>query len=313
MPEILNFSPRAFYLNASQVTLKYDSEAAHYFPRVFHFDMDARYNCASRVMVTMFGKTTELFELDGLRCDCAKISSKMNLQPDTDYIFRFAVTHGMSELENEVCRCGIIFDDDVEQRVEYDLAESHYQPIISKQTAEGELLRVFEIPFHTTESGVVQIEFRAQDCLLKIYAPLENAEYGGLTDCTVLQWKEHHLAAYKMPVKEVEERPVPNPVDALMDKLNRLTEPVSSSNASNIPPLRTAAQCSQDEADEKLANWVQEYMATRNVELNVADAMKEFGISERQATKVMRILFERNVLKYDLDTKKYKVIGKITI
>ena len=48
-------------------------------------------------------------------------------------------------------------------------------------------------------------------------------------------------------------------------------------------------------------------MKSHDVAMNAADVMQTFSVTERQATKCLRILFERDVLKYDLDTQKYRV------
>ena len=276
MPQILNFNAREF-----------------------HLDDTVAENGAARVMITQLGKTIELFELDAAHCDTAQIVCTPQLEPNTEYLFRFAVTYGFNAECDEVSRCIFVVDGDWEERFEYDMAESRYQPLLSKEIADGGLLRLYEIPFATKESADVQIVLQSRRCVTKICPPFEASDYAILPDLSYAEWIAKTSAETS---KQQEEKPVEqeNPVDVLMKKLDRLTSPAPATK-----PLT-----SQDEQDEKLANFVQEYMLTRNVEMTVPDAMKTFSITERQATKCMRILFERNVLKYDLDTRKYKIDDK---
>ena len=282
MPQILNFTARAF-----------------------HPDDTIAENSACRVIITQLGKTIEQYELDASHGETAQIVCVPELQPNMEYIFRFVVTYGYNDAQDEISRCVLVFDGDWEDRYEYDLAQSRFQPMLSKGIADGGMLRLYEIPFMTTETADVQILFLSRRCVTKICPPFEYADYASLPDLTYAQWLAKGTEQPKPEPSAPEKKAEPtNPVDALVQKLDRLTAP----GTANPAPQKAAT--SQDEEDEKLANFVQEYMMTRGVEMTVPDAMKTFSITERQATKCMRILFERNVLKYDLETRKYKIDEK---
>lgn len=272
--------------------------------RKFQADDSIPQNEATRLIVTQLGKTTELFELDGTACDTAQIVCKPELLPNEDYLFQFAVTHGFNDTNSEICRCIVVYDGKWDERYEYDLARSRFQPLVSKRIWDGGLLRVFQIPIKTAENTDVQILLLSRRCITRVYPPYALTDYASLPDMTYQQWTEQSKAPTPKPAAPAPQKPE-NPVDALMQKLDRLTAPVMPQNNQAAAPAQN-----QEQQDEALANYVQEYMTTHAVEMNVPDAMKTFNITERQATKCMRILFERNVLKYDLDTRKYKIIAK---
>ena len=282
------------------------SELLQFSARDFHVDEAIENNQSARVIVTQFGSAAEIFELNGDRCPCAQITAAPTLLPSTDYVLRFAVTHGLSEAKNEICRCIVVLDGDWAERYEFDLAQNRYQPIFCKADIDGGLLRVFEIPFKTTESAAVQILFSAQNCIMKICPPQDDAKYFALPDMSYANWFDTQMqkkqAAAAIP--EVP-KPVPqpeSPVDALMRKLDKFAPPLP-----NQQQPKTMQKTPQEEQDEKLADFVCMYMKKQNLALNVEEAMRTFSISERQATKCMRILFDRNAVNYDLETRRYSV------
>lgn len=273
MPEFINFQARAF-----------------------HNDDSVSADAASRLIVTQLGQTIELYELR----DNAQIVCKPELMPNTDYLFRFVLTHGLSKEQNEICRCAVVFDGKWDERFEYDLSHNRFQPLFSKQIFDGGLLRLFEIPIHTRENTDVQLVLMAKNCELRVYPPMDGTLYASLKDCSYEQYMKY-ISAPANEIPKANMKPE-NPVDVLMQKLDRFAPPAAQNAQQSGAPVRN-----KEEEDRQFADYVQEYMKSHDVAMNAADVMQTFSVTERQATKCLRILFERDVLKYDLDTQKYRV------
>lgn len=277
------------------------SEIINFQARNFHADESSVPNSATRFIVTQLGQTIELYELNGTSGDNAQIVYKPELLPNTDYLFRFVLTHGFSTEQNEECQCAVVVDGKWEERFAYDLSKNRFQPLFSKQIFDGGLLRLFEIPIHTRDNTDVQLVLSARNCILRVYPPMDLAMYAALKDCTYEQFIKHTNIPNTAPVQKTTNKPE-NPVDVLMQKLDRF--------APQNPQTTNTPIRNKEEEDLQFANYVQNYMKSNDAAMNAADVMKTFSVTERQATKCLRILFERNVLKYDLNTGKYRVEEK---
>ena len=130
-----------------------------------------------RLIVTgIDGKNVELHEI-GKDYYTSYTSCEKQLEPNTDYVFRFAMIGGYEENAKSVSELNISLTDTWSDSYTYELLKSRFKPIISTRDEEKKLLRVYEIPFTTNETGKVKIKFVAYDVATRIMPALENEAY----------------------------------------------------------------------------------------------------------------------------------------
>lgn len=144
-------------------------------------------NAGSRMFLTDFkGENVQAFEIGDWHWTWSQIKCDKQLEPNTDYVFRFAVQGGVNNTGDGQSHFMVIHDKDYDNRLEYPLERSRFKPVLSKKTGDG-FLRVYEIPFNS-ESGNVRFIFNAQHFVetimpayeLEAYAELEDQTYGQL-------------------------------------------------------------------------------------------------------------------------------------
>lgn len=123
------------------------------------------------------GKNVELCEIGKYKMTTTEIYCKKQLEPNTDYVFRFSITGGYNNNKEAISELNISLDEKWSERYSYDLLLSRLKPIFTTYNAEKELLRVYEIPFTTGETGTVRFEFVAQAVTARIMPALENEAY----------------------------------------------------------------------------------------------------------------------------------------
>lgn len=144
--------------------------------RDFHFDSEVENPAGTRKFVTdNAGNNVEVFELGDWKWAWDQIRCTKSLLPDTDYVFRFAMTGGFHDCDNVVSQFIIFFDNQWEDRYVYSLTKSEYKPVISKRYGDN-LLRIYEIPFHTGSSRETAFMFRSQHTVA-CFMPAKDAEY----------------------------------------------------------------------------------------------------------------------------------------
>ena len=176
------------------------SKIINFNARDFRFGSQNKYG--GRMFVTKGGSNREVFELgttdDGMRWGGGPnrnrfgtwIYAKNDLEPHTDYVFRIEVgCDGTLDDESEL-RVAIFDVQDYEDKTLYPLGQSRFAPVISKKTAKGDLIRVFELPYHTGEGTEFQINVFAYNCHVILDAPSDYSEYAALEDCTYLEWSQ---------------------------------------------------------------------------------------------------------------------------
>jgi len=148
-------------------------------------------NAGSRMFLTDFkGENVQVFEIGDWQWTWSQIKCTKQLEPNTDYLFRFAVSGGVNDTGNGVSHFIVMHDKDWDDRLEYPLERSRFKPLISKRGSEG-WLRVYEIPFNSGESGEVTLIFNAQHFVETIMPAYENEAYAELEDVTYNQlWQE---------------------------------------------------------------------------------------------------------------------------
>lgn len=148
-------------------------------------------NAGSRMFISDFsGENVEVFEIGDWHWTWSQIKCKKQLEPNTDYVFRFAVQGGVNNTGDGQSRLMIYRDKDWEDRLEYPLERSRFKPTLSKK-ANGGFLRVYEIPFNSGESGNVTFLFNALHFIEVIMSAKELEAYAELEDQTYDQlWQE---------------------------------------------------------------------------------------------------------------------------
>lgn len=172
------------------------SNVINFNAREFKFDegcqsMDGTpVNAGSRMFLTDFnGENVQAFEIGDWHWTWSQIKCDKQLEPNTDYVFRFAVQGGVNNTGDGQSHFMVIHDKDYDNRLEYPLERSRFKPVLSKKAEDG-FLRVYEIPFNS-ESGNVRFIFNAQHFVETIMPAYELEAYAELEDQTYAQlWQE---------------------------------------------------------------------------------------------------------------------------
>lgn len=176
------------------------SNVINFSAREFRFDKTCEENTGTRAFITTSLGNTEAYEIGDWGWKWTQIFCEKKLEKNTDYIFRFAMTGGHNDTDDEVSLTEIYALDGYdglasawEDRMTFALGKSRYAPVISKRDKTG-MLRVFEIPFNTGDSENWRFVLIAQHAVATFFAPLENSAYDGLEDLTYEQWREERMA-----------------------------------------------------------------------------------------------------------------------
>ena len=240
--------------------------------RDFRNDPEATDSAAERRFITVLGENTEEFVIGNWGWDWSQIVSARSLQPDTDYLIRFAVTCGMCSTHDEVTRFIIAPADCWDDRYVYDLAQSRYQPAVSKNL-DGDLLRIFEIPFRTDQRTEYRLLFVAQHCELRVLPPMQPAAYSALPDCT--------YAEFISPDKQAQPA-APSP-----------EHPADQDNAQPAKPAD-----SRTDAEQRLIDGILRYVDECG-SITADIVCEAFGIDRDAARKVLSAMLMLDMLSFD--------------
>ena len=159
--------------------------------REFRFDSDIENQAGTRRFITdSSGNNREIFEIGDWNWSWSQIRCTKQLEPDTDYVFRFAMTGGFNDTQDAVSRFIIFYDDRWEDRYVYSLAKSEYKPQISKRNGDN-LLRVYEIPFHTESNRDTTFMFVAQHAQACFMTAQKPEYYADMDDLSYSEWWEN--------------------------------------------------------------------------------------------------------------------------
>lgn len=162
--------------------------------RNFRIDPDTDYsNVGQRVMLSTEAGVTEAFEIGDWGWRWTQIIQDLEVEPDTDYVFRFAIDGGHNDSKDEICQVMIFPEGGWEDRYVFPLERSRYQPVLSKRLNEAQrdcdtFLRVYEIPFSTGLHTRFRIMIAVQHAVTRIYPALELSAYANMEDQTWAQW-----------------------------------------------------------------------------------------------------------------------------
>ena len=165
------------------------SNVINFNAREFKFDEDCQ-SAGNRIFITDFKEeNVQAFEIGDWEWTWSQIKCDKQLEPNTDYVFRFAVQGGVNNTGDGQSHFMIIHDKDYDNKLEYSLERSRFKPVLSKKADDG-LLRVYEIPFNSG-SGNVRFVFTALHFVETIMPAYELEAYAELEDQTYAQlWQE---------------------------------------------------------------------------------------------------------------------------
>ena len=160
--------------------------------RGFKLVEDCASNKGTRLIVTENEESVECFEI-GEGGAATKISRKIDVEKDTDYVFRFAVRSDFVKGEAESL-VSIYFDEEGDGYT-YPLDredKNRFKPVICKKTPDG-LLRVFELPFNSGDATSATILISVHDMTAWIYPAKEKAAYDELEDIEYDKWRQEEF------------------------------------------------------------------------------------------------------------------------
>lgn len=197
---------RLLHTTAPSVVTKNDNKEHFFMENIIEFKAkDFRFGSQNkyggRMFVTKNGSNREVFELgtvDDWKRQGAPgsrnhfgtyIFAKKDLEPHTDYVFRIEVVSDGTLCDGSELRAAIFDVLDPDDKTGYPLAQSRFAPSVSKKTADGGLVRVFELPYSTGDGSEYQINIFAYDCCVILDAPAEPEAYASLKDCAYAEWR----------------------------------------------------------------------------------------------------------------------------
>ena len=160
--------------------------------RGFKLVEDCTSNKGTRLIVTENDESVECFEI-GEGGAMTKISRKVAVEADKDYVFRFAVRSDFVK-GNAESLVSIYFDEEGDGYT-YPLDredKNRFKPVICKKTADG-LLRVFELPFNSGDATSATILISVHDMTAWLYPAKEKAAYDEFEDIDYDQWRQEEF------------------------------------------------------------------------------------------------------------------------
>lgn len=159
--------------------------------REFKFDQRCDNNAGSRMFITDdFGNNSEIFEIGDWQWSWTQILCGKKLEKNTDYLIRFAVSGGCNNTLDETLQFAIAPENSWEERYTYQLAKSSYKPVLSKKSKDGNMLRIYEIPFNTGDCEEFTLCFIAMHAVARIMPAHDLEKYAELEEYTYEQFRE---------------------------------------------------------------------------------------------------------------------------
>ena len=177
------------------------SKVIQFDARAFGFDPSCETNTGYRGFITTENGNEEIWEIGDWNWNWTQIQSTIKgLEPNTDYVFRFAMTlgHNDDDREESLVHVHYLGGDEKQawnDRFTYCIGKSRFQPIISKRaTGEDTMLRVFELPFNTGDHTEFKILIISQHAVARFFRAADNAAYEGMEDLSYAQWRTERTA-----------------------------------------------------------------------------------------------------------------------
>lgn len=294
------------------------SQILDFHARDFHIDENVPTTVAERRIITLFGQNTEQFILGNWHWDWSQIVSTVTLEPQTKYCFRFALLHGMCNTMDETVQCIVVPEDNWDDRYVYDLAQSRYQPVVSKAYGD-DLLRIYEIPIAACANANFKIIFVSAHCETWIMPAPPEDRYAELPDRSYAQWREIYL-----PQTQQQENQRPSGrasinlsgaviparmLDRLLavsfsgGSLNLSGAVIQADDLDESDATAEAAESDEADSDGDLIDRMLQYL--REGELTAASASVIFDIEEAAAAQIFGAMTAMKLAKFDSDSLTY--------
>ena len=193
--------------------------------RNFKFEDTCKSNVGFRGFVSTGFGNEEIWEIGDCGWNWTQIATVLKgLEKNTDYVFRFAMTLGHNDDNQEESLVHIFrsypdatlesvnsqsTSEDVtekrkkawEDRYTYCIKQSRFKPVISKRDKdEDTMLRIFELPFNTEDSENWKIVIVSNHAIARFFKAREPQAYSDLEDLSYEQWRKQRTA--KLIAKE---------------------------------------------------------------------------------------------------------------
>ncbi len=215
------------------------SNVINFNARDFRFDKSCENNVGTRMFITdMFNESVEVYEIGDSKDEITQIQSIKDLEKDTDYLFRFAITTSKDliggntefiivpiegESENE---------EDWENRYVYNLSQNQYKSNISKRWGIN-LVRVYEIPLSTGNISKYRFVFSNKKAVARIFPAKENEAYEKLPDFSYDGWFSDKKGQFEQFGQSFDwEKTMKDAGEATMKATKKATETVSDAVSS---------------------------------------------------------------------------------
>lgn len=148
-------------------------------PRKWSFNQTCKDNVGNRSFITgPDGVLAEAYMIGNWTNAWTEIVSETLLLPkNTDCSFTFWLNGGENDRNDEVCRLEIIFNNNFEQRLNYNLNRNYIPPV--KKLNGWEL---YEIPFRTEDNEYTELRFVAQRAYMTILSAKDVSAYADIPD-----------------------------------------------------------------------------------------------------------------------------------
>lgn len=148
-------------------------------PRKWSFNKECKDNVGNRTFITgPDGVLAESYMIGDWGAHWTEIVSETLLLPkNTDCSFTFWLNGGENDRNDEVCRFEIVFNNDYEQRLIYNLNRNYILPV--KKLNGWEL---YEIPFRTQDNEYTQLKFVAMKAYMTVLTAKDVSAYETLAD-----------------------------------------------------------------------------------------------------------------------------------
>lgn len=187
--------------------------------RNFKFEDTCKSNVGFRGFVSTSLGNEEIWEIGDWGWNWTQICTELTgLDKNTDYVFRFAMTLGHNDDNQEESLVHIFrsYPDDApegvdsqstsenvtekrkkawEDRYTYCIKQSRFKPVISKRDKdEDTMLRIFEFPFNTEDSENWKIVIVSNHAIARFFKARELQAYSDLEDLSYEQWRKQRTA-----------------------------------------------------------------------------------------------------------------------
>ena len=187
----IRLNTQAPIINDTEV--KNMSKVIDFNAREFKFDESCTSNVGSRMIVTdSDGDNVEMFEIGDWGWSWTQIKCSKQLEKNTDYLFRFAMTGGINDTEDAVSQFIIYHGNEWEDRLVYPLDKSRFKPVLSKKTDNG-MLRIYEISFNSGDFEDYVFMFVAQKAVAAFFTAKPLEKYVSLEDYSYDQWQSERM------------------------------------------------------------------------------------------------------------------------